>query len=68
MPRKNKSPKHVPFRFARSPVAKRRFPTHAAAQKAADEQMLLKPDLVLYVYQDIDGGWYLTRKEHGSGK
>ena len=62
MPRKNKSPKHVPFQFAQGSGDKRRFATKKQAEQAAEDQMLLKPDLLLYVYQDIDGGWYLTRK------
>lgn len=61
MPRKNKSPKHTPFVFAKNSHTKRRFANKKQAEHAAEEQMLLKPDLVLHVYQDIDGGWYLTR-------
>lgn len=62
MPRKNKHVKHVPFQFVNSEAGKKRFATENEAKKAADYQMLLKPDLELYVYKsDIDGGWYLTR-------
>jgi hypothetical protein len=37
-----------------------------AAQKAADERMLLHPELELSCYQDIDGGWYLTSNKKGA--
>ena len=63
MPRRNKSPKHVPFRPALPNQNKTRFATKRQAEAAAEHQMLLKPDLELFVYQDIDGGWYLTRKQ-----
>lgn len=63
MPRRNKQQKHVPFQFVDATAGKKRFGTERQAQDAADYQMLLKPDLELYVYKsDLDGGWYLTRK------
>lgn len=63
MPRKNKTPKHTPLRPINREAGKRRFATKRQAQAAADYQMLLSPDLELYVYKsDLDGGWYLTRQ------
>lgn len=63
MPRKNNKSKSkfTPFSLSISPN-KKRYDSKFSATKAADYQMALKPDLVLSVYQDIDGGWYLTRK------
>ncbi len=64
MPRKNKNVKHTPFQFVNREAGKKRFTTENEAKKAADYQMLLKPDLELFVYKsDIDGGWYLTRNQ-----
>lgn len=64
MPRKNKVVKHTPFHFTNPEVGKTRYATKQQAEKAADYQMLLKPGLELYVYKsDLDGGWYLTRKQ-----
>lgn len=61
MPRRNKTTPHTPYKPALRPGAKRRFATRQQAEQAAEHQMLLKPGLVLHVYKDIDGGWYLTR-------
>lgn len=66
MPRKNRSPKHIPYIRSVKTQAKRRFLTRMAAQKAADERMLLHPELELSCYQDIDGGWYLTSNKKGA--
>lgn len=64
MPRKNKSTKHIPFQNVDREAGKTRFTSKLAAEKAAEYQMLLKPGLELYVYKsDLDGGWYLTRKQ-----
>ena len=41
--------------------AKIRYPSKHAAEKAAEERMLLHMGLSLTVYQGFDGGWYLTR-------
>lgn len=62
MPRKNNITPHTPYRRADQPAGKRRFTTKRQAEDVANEQMLLRPDLQLYVYKDLDGGWYLTRK------
>ena len=65
MPRKNykQKAKVAPFQFRQS-TSKRRYSSRAEAQKVADYQMALDLNLELFVYQDIDGGWYLTRKNH----
>ena len=64
MPRRNHTPKHTPYHPANREAGKTRFATKQQAQAAAEHQMLLKPDLELYVYKsDTDGGWYLTRKK-----
>lgn len=64
MPRKNNIIPHAPYQAPKKPGGKRRFATKQQAEQAAEEQMLLKPDLTLYVYKEIDSGWYLTRKKH----
>lgn len=61
MPRRNRTTPHTPYKQSLLPNKKRRFATRQQAQAAAEYQMLLKPQLELYVYKDIDGGWYLTR-------
>jgi hypothetical protein len=62
MPRRNsKPPKHIPFEPVNNDRAKVRYPNKLAAERAAEERMLLHPDLNLTVYQGLDGGWYLTR-------
>ena len=62
MPRRNSKPiKHVPFSLPDNDKAKVRYPSRQAAKKAAEERMLLLPQLELTVYQGTDGGWYLTR-------
>lgn len=62
MPRKNNSKKHAPYIRTNHEDGKKRFATKREAEKAAEYQMLLKPELELFVYKsDMDGGWYLTR-------
>lgn len=62
MPRKNNSKKHTPYIHTNHEDGKKRFATKREAEKAAEYQMLLKPELELFVYKsDMDGGWYLTR-------
>lgn len=64
MPRKNKVVKHTPYIFTNHEAGKTRYSTKREAEKAADYQMLLHQNLELYVYKsDLDGGWYLTRKQ-----
>ena len=53
----------MPYQPPNQETGKRRFATKLLAEAAAEEQMLLKVDIVLYVYRGLDGGWYLTRKE-----
>ena len=64
MPRKNhkRKAKLTPYEF-KKPTSKRRYGSHAEAQKVADYQMALDLNLELFVYQDIDGGWYLTKRK-----
>ena len=64
MPRKNHKQKIklAPYEFKKSTRNKKRYGNRAEAQKVADYQMALDLNLELFVYQDIDGGWYLTRK------
>lgn len=66
MPRRHKSPKHVPFIFAQGEKNKKRYPSKEAAEKAAELRMLQHPDLELSVYQALDGGWYLTSRSTNS--
>ena len=61
MPRRNKSIKHVSFRFEQNEKTKVRYGTKQAAEKAAELRMLQHPDLELTTYQALDGSWYLTR-------
>lgn len=64
MPRRNKQIKHTPLRPVNHEAGKTRYATKRQADEAAEYQMLLKPDLELYVYKsDLDGGWYLTRRQ-----
>ena len=35
---------------------------HKKAEEAAEYSMLLNPNLELYVYREINGGWYLTSR------
>ena len=64
MGRKNKTKRHLVYRIVDREAGKTRFATKRAAEDAAEYQMLLKPGLELFVYKsDLDGGWYLTRKQ-----
>lgn len=61
MPRRNSKPiKHTPFRMPNNDSAKVRYTSKKAAEKAAEERMLLDMNLTLSVYQGLNGGWYLT--------
>jgi hypothetical protein len=63
MPRRNSKPqKHIPFNPPNNERAKTRYPNKKEAEKAAELQMLIVPRLELSVYQGMDGGWYLTRR------
>jgi len=62
MPRKNRTPKHIPYQnnSARAPQ-KKRFVSRQAAQNAIKELQKYHLDLELDIYQSpADGGWYLT--------
>ena len=62
MPRRNPKNKIVRKIYVKSSTKKTRYSTKQAAEKAADELMLLNTNLTLEAYQDIDLGWYLTSK------
>ena len=64
MPRRNPKNKIIRKVYAKPSTKKTRYNTKQAAEKAADELMLLNTNLTLEVYQDIDLGWYLTSKKH----
>ena len=64
MPRKNNNDKSKFIRYdPKISSTKRRYPNKREAEKAATYQMALDLSLELFVYQDIDGGWYLTRQK-----
>lgn len=61
MPRRNKTPKHRPYRSPRSEATKKRYLSRAAALRAITELRKYQLDVQLRVYQSPhDGGWYLT--------
>ena len=62
MPRKNPKQNITRKIYYKPSDEKKRYGSREQALKAAEELMLLKPELVLEVYQDIDLGWYLTSK------
>lgn len=61
MPRRHKPTKHTPFQQSIDTPNKKRYPSKLAAERIAEQQMLLHPGLELKVYQGSDKGWYLTR-------
>jgi hypothetical protein len=64
MPRRNKTPKHQPYRQPRSETAKKRYPSRATALRAITELRKYQLDVQLRVYQSPhDGGWYLTSQQ-----
>ena len=64
MPRRNPKNKVVRKVYAKPSTKKTRYNTKQAAEKAADELMLLNTSLTLEIYQDIDLCWYLTNKKY----
>lgn len=64
MPRKNNRSKIKIQKFEmNAPKSnKKRYPNKIEAQRAA-EYIELSRNISLEIYQDIDGGWYLTRKK-----
>ena len=64
MPRRNPKNKIIRKVYAKPSTKKTRYNTKQAAEKAADELMLLNTSLTLEIYQDIDLGWYLTSKRY----
>lgn len=50
------------FEMQLSSPKKKRYASKFEAEKAADYLMTLDFSLELKVYQDLDGGWYLTKK------
>lgn len=64
MPRKNNNDKAKFVRYeSKISSAKKRYPNKREAEEAANYQMALDLGLELFVYQDIDGGWYLTKRK-----
>ena len=62
MPRKHANQKHAPYKYNGLSQNKIRYSSKTAAEQAAAKQMLFSFHLELSVYQDIDGGWYVTSK------
>lgn len=64
MPRKNNKQKvkFERFEMQLSSSKKKRYTSRIEAEKAADYLMTMDFSLELKVYQDLDGGWYLTKK------
>ena len=64
MPRKNNKQKvkFARFEMRLSSLKKKRYTSKLEAEKAADYLMTMDFSLELKVYQDLDGGWYLTKK------
>lgn len=63
MPRRNKTATHKPFKMAGSCQSKRQYINEREAQKAADYQMLINPNLELSIYKcDICQKWHLTKR------
>ena len=64
MPRKNNNDKSKFVRYdPKISSTKRRYSNKREAEKAAAYKMALDLSLELFVYQDIDGGWYLTKQK-----
>ena len=64
MPRKNNRQK-VKFERFEMPLSnskKKRYSSKLEAERAAEYLMTLDFSLELKVYQDLDGGWYLTKQ------
>lgn len=64
MPRKNNKQKvkFERFEMRLSSSKKKIYASKFEAEKAADYLMAMDFSLELKVYQDLDGGWYLTKK------
>ena len=64
MPRKNnkKKVKFERFEMQISSSKKKRYTSKLEAERAAEYLMTLDFSLELKVYQDLDGGWYLTKQ------
>ncbi len=64
MPRKNnkKKVKFERFEMQLSSSKKKRYVSKLEAERAAEYLMTLDFSLELKVYQDLDGGWYLTKQ------
>ena len=64
MPRKNnkKKVKFERFEMQLSSSKKKRYVSKLEAERAAEYLMALDFSLELKVYQDLDGGWYLTKQ------
>ena len=62
MPRRNRNIPHKTYKASAASKQKRRFATRKQAEEAAEYSMLLNPNLELYAYREINGGWYLTSR------
>lgn len=62
MPRHKKPIEYIPPKPRDPEAGKTRYPNKKAAENVAEIQMLQNPGLELSVYQENDGGWYLTRR------
>ncbi len=64
MPRKNnkKKVRFERFEMQLSSSKKKRYVSKLEAERAAEYLMALDLSLELKVYQDLDGGWYLTKQ------
>lgn len=64
MPRKNnkKKVKFERFEMQLSSSKKKRYASKLEAERTAEYLMTLDFSLELKVYQDLDGGWYLTKQ------
>lgn len=63
MPRRNNTPKHIPYHKNLSPneATKRKFKTKHDAEQAIKELQKYHLDIDLKVYKsEFDGAWYLT--------
>ncbi|MFZ1802151.1 MAG: hypothetical protein WAW62_04600 [Candidatus Saccharimonas aalborgensis] len=61
MPRRNRTPKRVPYQKPATERVKVRYTTKQAAEAAIRHTAIYSPDISLRTYQSPqDGGWYLT--------
>ncbi len=62
MPRRNQTPKHLPYKRIQAVHSKQRFNNQVDAHDAAELRMFEHPELKLHVYKCPECfGWHLTR-------